>query len=502
MGSPFCLNDIPSPSSSRYSDLTSTSRIRRIKCDEGKPECARCLKFGVACDGYETKKSPKKEVVAIVPKRELAIKRQSSPTLQLQPDLLSHLRDEAEDTQYFRFFRDETAYELSGGFFDEPIWNQMVLQSCHEAPCIHKIALSIAGLSRAMKANSFKESKDPHVEYALQQYTKSLRHFRLFVASNGTPDPRMLLMAGLLIYVFECLQGNVDNAIQQIKAMMSVFKNMRSLKQLDYSHLHCKGSFENELVSEIARLDGQLMGRVHDPDIGKLSIIGIQHGHIWDPFVVPERFEDMRSARRMLEHIQHLSRPDVVHDEHANPIPPPGRGPEWPRGEEHIRFMKEELAKWWASFRSIYDFACTPEGDDNFVPAMVLRIIALQTSLILQTRLTVDPSQATESSADVALLLNKRGPDLFESTRKEMLDGCRKAVAHRRFAKGFVFTTGVLSPLWVVFLMASKRETVVEVIEILREMVPRKEGYWDSAAVLKTVEMKLAERDAEGWLIP
>jgi Fungal Zn(2)-Cys(6) binuclear cluster domain len=480
------------------------SRVRRVKCDEGKPECARCLKFGVECDGYETKRTPKKEIVAIVPKRELAIKEQSLPAfpaLQLQPDLTFHLRGEAEDTQYFRFFRDETAYELSGGFFDEPIWNQMILQSCHEAPCIQKIALSIAGLSRAMKANSYKESKDPHVEYALQQYTKSLRHFRLFVASNGSPDPRMLLMAGLLIYVFECLQGNMDNAIKQIKAMMSVFKNMRSLKQLDYSHLHCKGSFENELVSEIARLDGQLMGRTH-PDSGQLSIIGIQHGHLWDPFSVPKRFEDMRSARRMLEHLQHLSRPDIVHDERANLIPPPGWGPEWPHSEEHITVMKEALAQWWVAFKPIFDFACTPEGDDTFVPAGILRITAIATALILQSKLTMNQESAKDSYSDrlaSLLLIKKRRPSLFENLAREMLDDCQKVIAHRRFARGFVFNNGIICPLWILMIMTNNREMVVEVRDHLREMAPRREGYWNSVVILETAEALLARRDAEGW---
>jgi hypothetical protein len=474
------------------------SRIRRVKCDEGKPECTRCLKFGITCGGYEVKKV-KKEIVAIVPKRELAINEQPLPTLQLQPDLTFHLRGEAEDTQYFRFFRDETAYELSGGFFDEPIWNQMILQSCHEAPCIQKIALSIAGLSRAMKANSFKESKDPHVEYALQQYNKSLRHFRLFVSSNGRPDPRMLLMAGLLIYTFECLQGNLENAIKQIKAMMSVFKDMRSLKQLDYAHLHCKGSFEDELVSEIARLDGQLLGRVYDPDIGNTTIIGIKHGHLWDPFTIPDCFTDLRTARRFLEHLQHLSRPDVVHDEKAQPVPlPASEGPEISRGEEYVRMMKASLAKWWSSFKPTYDFTCTPDGDDNFVPAATLRITALATSLILQTKMTMDPSQATESWADSSLLVTKRGPDLFVSTAREMLDLCRQVVAHRRFIKGFVFATGIMSPLWILLVTANKRELIADTVEIFRAMIPRKEGYWNSVTCLETAESVLAKWDAEG----
>ena len=469
-----------------------------MKCDEGKPDCARCLKFGVTCDGYETKKI-KKEIVTLVPKRELAIKEQLLPTLQLQPDLTFHLRGDAEDTQYFRFFRDETAYELSGGFFDEPIWNQMILQSCHEAPCIQKIALSIAGLSRALKANNFKEERDPHVEYALQQYEKSLRHFRLFVASNGSPDPRMLLMAGLLIYCFECLQGNIENAIQQIKSMMSVFKNMRSLKQLDYAHLRCKGTFEDELVSEIARLDGQLLGRVHDFDIGNTTVIGIKHGHVWDPFTIPDQFTDMRTARRFLEHIQHISRPDIVHGPDAQPIPLPTEGPEISRGEEHVRAMRQSLVKWWASFKPMYNFVCTPEGDDNFVPAVTLRISLLATSLILQTRLTMDPSQRSESWADESLLENERGPDLFVSTARELLDLCWRVEKHRRFVKGFVFATGIMSPLWVVLVTAYKRDHMVEVVELLKGMLPRREGYWNSANILETAESVLAKRDAEGW---
>lgn len=32
--------------------LTSSCRVRRVKCDETKPICHRCQSFGVLCDGY------------------------------------------------------------------------------------------------------------------------------------------------------------------------------------------------------------------------------------------------------------------------------------------------------------------------------------------------------------------------------------------------------------------------------------------------------------------
>jgi hypothetical protein len=35
--------------------LLTRDRIRRVKCDETKPKCIRCGKFGRICDGYEIK---------------------------------------------------------------------------------------------------------------------------------------------------------------------------------------------------------------------------------------------------------------------------------------------------------------------------------------------------------------------------------------------------------------------------------------------------------------
>jgi hypothetical protein len=35
-----------------YFPLTSSCRVRHVKCDETKPICRRCQSFGVLCDGY------------------------------------------------------------------------------------------------------------------------------------------------------------------------------------------------------------------------------------------------------------------------------------------------------------------------------------------------------------------------------------------------------------------------------------------------------------------
>jgi hypothetical protein len=37
-----------------------TCKARRVKCDEGKPACARCIRFEVECEGYSNKVGNKK----------------------------------------------------------------------------------------------------------------------------------------------------------------------------------------------------------------------------------------------------------------------------------------------------------------------------------------------------------------------------------------------------------------------------------------------------------
>lgn len=486
-------------------DLIWGCRIRRVKCGEEKPACERCLKFGVKCDGYETTQKFKKEVALIVPGRKIAIKEETTPpSLVLQPDLIWHLLVDAEDSQYFRYFRDETTLELAGGYHEEPLWNRMILQSCHEAPCIQKMALSIAGLTRAMRASNItdlKTTNDPHIEYALQQYSKALHHFRVYALSDGSPDPRMLLMAGLLIYTFECLQGNIENGIQQVQSMITAFKSMRALKQINHRHLpsaHLAGNFEDELVSEFARLDGQLLGRVPDPDLGNTTVLGILHGHLFDPYVIPDHFPNIRTARRFLEHIQHRGRPNIVYDSKGQKVTMSFEGPEISQPEITIRMLKGSLAQWWKAFKPLFDLSCTPAGDYNFVAAVTMRILALGASLVLQTNCNLDSRQITAIAAD-AELLTKTGPDVFYSMSREMLDLAWNLVAHRRFVKGFVFDTGTMPYLFLVLVIGYKREFMVEVVELFKAMSPRREGYWASQDLVKTGEMMIVKWDESGW---
>lgn len=96
-------------------------RIRRVKCDEAKPECQRCVKGRFKCDGYQGRAnwpaSQLKSSRALAPLTLLA----GTPTVQL-------FKSEPEYRQFQRFCREQAA-QLTG-YRDTQLWSHVILQAC------------------------------------------------------------------------------------------------------------------------------------------------------------------------------------------------------------------------------------------------------------------------------------------------------------------------------------------------------------------------------------
>jgi hypothetical protein len=101
--------------------ITLASRIRRVKCDETKPECERCVKGRFKCDGYSGRAnrpaSQLKSSRALAPLKPLS----RMPTLQL-------FKSEPEYRQFQHFCREQAA-QLTG-YRDTQLWSRVVLQAC------------------------------------------------------------------------------------------------------------------------------------------------------------------------------------------------------------------------------------------------------------------------------------------------------------------------------------------------------------------------------------
>lgn len=449
------------------------SRIRRVKCDETKPHCNRCIKFGRQCDGYGEHEVPKNSQAVVT---RIASFRPLAPLLQhLQPS--PTLSKGPEEHQYFRYFRESTAPILSGGF-DDPLWNRIILQTSYAEPAIHKMVISIGAMSRA-SALAGKESIANHRKYAFLEYGKALKGVRQIVKSNTPDSTRNVLVASLLIYCFEALHGNTETSIQYLKSALAVsLRNRHGAGPLMYKHFESSSpsqDIEADLITAFARLDGNLANRLesHDPSLG--TVLGIQLDYYNENYTIPARFIDPETARRYLEHIQYRSRPNVSHQTLVPQSPQSGTDLEELAAERKITnadidLLKSQLRDWFRAFQPLFAFSQTPAGSKDFQAVTTLRLQALACSLLLETSLgliseTASPAPPSEVVAGICA----------ESVRWG-----RKLVEDKRFLRGFMFDLGIIPSLLVVVIATPQRGIGREVVDILRMASPRREATWDA----------------------
>lgn len=185
--------------------LTS-GRIRHVKCDEGKPDCARCTSTGRTCDGYPLPKgTPPAAFFMVV------------ATGSDRPECDSKARSA------FRFFCEVCAPFLAD-YGTHALWNSLVPQACHSDESIKHLVIATSSL----------RSQQPHPTLRLAQSPMFLIHYgkalRL-LSQDRNLDTAIILIACILLIICDMLQQKYDNVNQHLLAgrrIIAAYHNQRS----------------------------------------------------------------------------------------------------------------------------------------------------------------------------------------------------------------------------------------------------------------------------------
>ncbi|WAO97384.1 Zn(2)-C6 fungal-type domain-containing protein [Fusarium falciforme] len=167
-----------------------TCKIRRVRCDEGKPECHRCLSTGRKCDGYAPASGSTKRDTA---DSHLA----ADSRLVLPPKNLEEIRS-------YRFFMEVTAPAIATTF-DSEFWRLELPRICQSDPAIWHAAVSFG----CVHENYLSASPDQHAKstFAVQQFNASVK---CLTAPTYTDRWRALVVSAIFTCVchFEGLQDH------------------------------------------------------------------------------------------------------------------------------------------------------------------------------------------------------------------------------------------------------------------------------------------------------
>ncbi|KAG4428674.1 hypothetical protein IFR05_015839 [Cadophora sp. M221] len=193
-----------------------TCKIRRIKCDETKPNCERCSTTGRVCDGY----------ISDIPKL--------SQTPESSPDpaqrIAVRMSGNVEEKRGFDFFLRNTAAELSG-YYDSSFWGKLVLAASAQNSSLRHAVIALGALhedfSRKRLGPSTSPVEDQKAQFALAQYAKAIAALRVSL-SGGNEEPLTALMSCILFVCFDSLRGWFESAMVHLESGLRILQDMKS----------------------------------------------------------------------------------------------------------------------------------------------------------------------------------------------------------------------------------------------------------------------------------
>ena len=204
-----------------------TGRNRRVKCDEAKPKCLRCQKFGrgIRCE-YPDLTKPKP-----VQKQSTSRTLVPKPTHPHQTSIHAvpseNMFDNEQEFRSFRKFSQEMSRQLAG-YFESGLWSRLVLQASEASPAVRHAVVAIGALNFKTWATNSSVVERRRREFAYHQYSLAIRKMKE-AAASGLTDRRSTLMISILFLCFEIFHGNNDAAVAQVHSIMRLVDEMESL---------------------------------------------------------------------------------------------------------------------------------------------------------------------------------------------------------------------------------------------------------------------------------
>jgi hypothetical protein len=177
-----------------------------VKCDEGRPNCARCINTGRKCDGY-----------VLPPPGAYSWTQLLDSAL---PPPSSHILSPAEQRS-LSFFQRVAAPSL-GPQLDDYFWTRLVLQLSNHDVAVKHAVLSIGslyeGFDRCLKSSNAVTASNG---FNMWHYNEAIKHLR------KTQDLDSMLFVCILFICIESLRGNWEAAINHCRHGINIINDAR-----------------------------------------------------------------------------------------------------------------------------------------------------------------------------------------------------------------------------------------------------------------------------------
>ncbi|EXJ71404.1 uncharacterized protein A1O5_05211 [Cladophialophora psammophila CBS 110553] len=272
--------------------ITNNSRrIRKVKCDESKPQCNRCQRSGRNCDGYVDVVMHHQNVKSFKFVNYISHGPSFSASLFLQDTRQRHA---------FEFYQLRSSLELSGPFLEEiDVWNRLVLQAAYHETAIRHAVCALGSFHQEYEDETLYASG--FLRTGLEQYSYALK---ALVAAKGSWRCMEVTLIACIVFTFcEHLQGHLGSAKAHVHSGLKLLDTYvtvsREVNPAGPTHsVHRRPYIPlTMLIILFRRLDRQLAEFGQQP-----ACTGHQSLRFQPPYL-PDRFQSVAAATGSLENI-------------------------------------------------------------------------------------------------------------------------------------------------------------------------------------------------------
>ncbi|KAG4433935.1 hypothetical protein IFR05_010580 [Cadophora sp. M221] len=494
-----------------------TCKVRRVKCDEAKPHCNRCIKAGLTCDGYKqlTKPAPRARHSQVILPKKVAIPRASNAVAPLRRIYSGVGFEDPLDGQCFQIFLEETAREVSGTF-PSTLWGRLIPQISEVEPFVRHAVIAIGALGKESRysrqtKNLGSLTQGSDYQFALQQYDKSLRGMRAAIAA-GQHDLRKALIACLLVFCFEGMLGNqAAAAIHAQRGLMLLHQwtagNNPFGKPFQTQKAWQDQLFEEDLLEAFNSLDSQVLLFIDTRDKAVHNQVKTSQNSIIQS--MPREFTSLSQTRQFWQlimnrnyhfckSIQHTDmvklkeeREDLelqgsVDMKYTELLLSDAQSGPWPLQEEHLRY-RGDILRWMTAFGNLYERITAGDNEREKACARILQVQARVSNIMLAGTFFT-----TECEYDIFLPEFNDVVNLSESILPYIQSTYNGTAPH------FNVDIGIVAALFLVGSRCRDDPIRQRAIDMLFTSNYR-EGIWDALAVahvarwIRSLEVKDAE---------
>lgn len=441
-----------------------TCKIRRVKCDETKPACLKCVKSGRKCDGYV----PSKTWVFEVRTRDDT---SNSPSLISSP---SADYSDPMESRALQYFRERTVPVLSNfASVAREFFSSTILQAGHTDSIIKHMIIATASLQEALICTPSQYNANRW--YFGQHYSKAIA---LLTGPGTNPSVETVLMSCLLFLTCESFQGSTMAGLLHIYSGLKILREWRASKrQKTIAAGSADDLIEHQIDPIFARLEAQTSvyrstGQSH------YSLYSENPARLQTIPSVPKSFKDLFLARDSLDEVMQWMFHVLDMNRRSKP-------------EASAIFQLRTLLDSWHLVLNAYVASLADHDHLERRTASALEIHYRILSIMLDV-----------TSFDTESIYDKYLTDF-----RALLNQCEDIIKHRESAPAnnwaeygdrmslFEFDFGMIAPLFVIACHCRDPALRRKAIRLMRYL-HRTEGAWDTCSAAKIVEgvMEIEER--------